>query len=37
MFLRFKIYLKFRDYRIYRIRFNNENEYINKVFLKCLS
>ena len=28
IFLRFKIYLKFHDYRIYRIRFNNENEYI---------
>ena len=35
MFLRFKIYLKFYDYRIYRIRFDNENKYINKVFLKC--
>ena len=36
IFLHFKIYLKSRDYRIYRIRFNNENEYINKIFLKCL-
>ena len=36
IFLRFKIYLKSRDYRIYRIRFDNENEYINKIFLKCL-
>ena len=36
MFLRFKIYLKSRDYRIYRIRLDNENEYINKIFLKCL-
>ena len=35
IFLRFKIYLKFRDYQINHIRFNNENEYINKVFLKC--
>ena len=37
IFLRFKIYLKSRDYRIYRIRFDNENEYINKVFLKYLA
>ena len=37
IFLRFKIYLKSRDYRINRIRFNNENEYINKIFLKCLA
>ena len=37
IFLRFKIYLKSRDYRIYRIRFNNENEYINNFFLKCLA
>ena len=36
IFLRFKIYLKFRDYRINRIRFNNENEYINKIFFKYL-
>ena len=35
MFLRFKIYLKFRDYRINRIHFDNENEYINKAFFKC--
>ena len=35
IFLRFKIYLKFRDYRINRICFDNENEYINKVFFKC--
>ena len=37
MFLRFKIYLKFRDYRINRIRFDNENEYINKIFFKYLA
>ena len=37
IFLRFKIYLKSRDYRIYYIRFNNENEYINKVFFKCFA
>ena len=36
MFLRFKIYLKSRDYQIYRICFDNENEYINKTFLKYL-
>ena len=35
IFLRFKIYLKSRDYRIYRIRLDNKNEYINKVFFKC--
>ena len=35
IFLHFKIYLKSRDYRIYYIRLNNENEYINKFFLKC--
>ena len=34
IFLRFKVYLKFRDYQIYRIRLDNKNEYINKVFLK---
>ena len=34
IFLRFKIYLKSRDYRIYYIRFDNESEYINKIFLK---
>ena len=36
MFLRFKIYLKSRDYRINRIHFNNENEYINKIFFEYL-
>ena len=35
MFLRFKVYLKFRDYRICRIRLDNENEYLIKVFFKC--
>ena len=29
-------FLKFYDYRICRIRFHNENKYINKIFLKCL-
>ena len=37
MFLRFKTYLKSRGYRIYRIRLDNEDEYINKAFLKCLA
>ena len=37
IFLRYKIYLKFRDYKTYRIRFNNENEYINNFFLKCFA
>ena len=36
IFLRFKIYLKFHDYRINRIRFDNENEYINKFFFEYL-
>ena len=36
IFLRFKIYLKFRDYRINRIHFNNKNKYINKAFFECL-
>ena len=36
MFLRFKAYLKSRDYRICRIRLDNENEYIINVFFKCL-
>ena len=36
MFLRFKIYLKSHNYRINRIRLDNENEYINKIFFKCL-
>ena len=33
--MRFKIYLKFRDYRIYRIHLDNENEYIINVFFEC--
>ena len=35
IFLRFKIYLKSRDYRINRIYLDNENKYINKVFFEC--
>ena len=34
MFLHFKTYLKSRDYRINRIRFDNESEYINKIFFE---
>ena len=34
MFLRFKTYLKSHDYRINRIRLDNENEYINKIFFE---
>ena len=37
MFLCFKTYLKSRDYRINRIYLDNENKYINKVFLKYLA
>ena len=37
MFLRFKIYLKSYNYRIYYIHLNNENEYIINVFFKCLA
>ena len=37
IFLRFKVYLKFHDYRIYHIRLDNENEYIINVFFKCLA
>ena len=37
IFLRFKIYLKSRDYQINRIRLDNENEYINKIFFECLA
>ena len=33
IFLRFKIYLKLLDFRICRIRLNNENEYIFKTFI----
>ena len=36
IFLRFKIYLKSYNYRINRIRFDNKNEYINKIFFECL-
>ena len=36
MFLRFKNYLKSHDYRIYRIRFDNEDKYIINVFFECL-
>ena len=36
MFLRFKVFLESRDYKIYRIRLDNEEEYIFKVFLNYL-
>ena len=36
MFLCFKIYLKFYDYRICYIRLDNEGEYIINVFFKYL-
>ena len=36
IFLHFKIYLKSRDYRIYRIRLDNKNEYIIKKKLNIL-
>ena len=36
IFLRFKIYLKFRDYQINHIHLNNKNEYINKIFFEYL-
>ena len=35
IFLYFKIYLKFHDYRIYRIHFDDKNEHINKIFFEC--
>ena len=37
IFLRFKIYLKSHNYRIYRIRLDNENKYIINAFFKCLA
>ena len=37
IFLRFKTYLKSRDYQINRIHFDNKDEYINKVFFKYLA
>ena len=33
IFLYFKNYLDFLEYKINRIRINNNNEYINKIFL----
>ena len=36
MFLRFKAFLESRDYKIYRIRLDNEREYMFKVFLNYL-
>ena len=36
IFLRFKVFLKSRSYKIYRIRLDNEREYMFKVFLNYL-
>ena len=36
MFLRFKAFLESRSYKIYRIRLDNEGEYIFKIFLNYL-
>ena len=36
IFLRFKVFLESRDYKIYRIRLDNKREYIFKVFLNYL-
>ena len=36
MFLRFKAFLESRDYKIYRIRLDNEKEYMFKTFLNYL-
>ena len=36
IFLRFKVFLELRDYKIYRIRLDNKREYIFKVFLNYL-
>ena len=33
IFLRFKVFLESRDYKIYRIRLDNEKEYMFKIFL----
>ena len=36
MFLRFKVFLESRSYKIYRIRLDNEREYMFKIFLNYL-
>ena len=36
MFLRFKVFLESRSYKIYRIRLDNKREYIFKIFLNYL-
>ena len=36
MFLRFKVFLESRDYKICRIRLDNEREYMFKIFLNYL-
>ena len=36
MFLRFKVFLESRSYKIYRIRLDNKREYMFKIFLNYL-
>ena len=36
IFLRFKVFLESRSYKIYRIRLDNKREYIFKIFLNYL-
>ena len=36
IFLRFKVFLELRDYKIYRIRLDNKGEYMFKIFLNYL-
>ena len=36
MFLRFKVFLESRDYKIYRIRLDNKRKYMFKIFLNYL-
>ena len=36
IFLRFKVFLESRDYKIYRIRLDNKREYMFKIFLNYL-
>ena len=36
IFLRFKVFLESRDYKIYRIRLDNKREYMFKTFLNYL-
>ena len=36
IFFRFKVFLESRDYKIYRIRLDNEREYMFRIFLNYL-